>query len=369
MITQKKTFSIQELSPFTQHFMRPDMLLLDIETTGLSADRQFIYCIGCSFLCGSDITIQLFFAEDQAQEKEILQELNLLLSSYKTVITFNGTTFDLPFLRKRCALYSIQDPFAATQSVDLYREARRLKNFLMLSDYKQKSIETFLGCQREDTYSGKELIVQYLSYQKQPQEALLHNLLLHNFEDVRGMYHLLDIMNYINFFQGDFQIENIFLQSVNQKRFCNIQLQSQFPFPQKLTFVSEENSFILNDSNALLSFPVYHGLLRHYFCDYKNYYYLPEEHTIIHKSLGSCVDSSHRQKATRENCFLEKECDYLMHSAPDRNAYLKKDLTDTSSYFELPGQCISNDNSLTLPASMQQSFYLFLSSYFEYFLT
>lgn len=365
MITEKKSFSIQELNSFTRHMMNPDILLLDIETTGLSAARHFIYCIGCSFLTGSDITIQIFFAEDQTQETAILNALADLLSTHRTVITFNGTTFDLPFLKKRYAVHGIRSPFTGIRSVDLYRETCRLKNLLVLSDYRQKSIETFLGCQREDIYSGKELIAQYLLYQKHPQQDLLGNLLLHNLEDVRGMYYLTDMLNYSEFLHGNFQIESISCQSVDQKMFCNILLHPQHPFPQKLTFVSEEASLIMDNLRALLSFPVYHGTLRHYFRDYKNYYYLPEEHTIIHKTLGSYVDSDHRQKATRENCFMEKECDYLMHSAPDKNAYLRQNLTDTNSYFELPQKNARTDDNSILSDSVKQTLYPFLSSYFH----
>ena len=50
MITKQTIFSCAELADSIRTFLTADTLLLDIETTGLSAARHFIYCIGCSYL-------------------------------------------------------------------------------------------------------------------------------------------------------------------------------------------------------------------------------------------------------------------------------------------------------------------------------
>ena len=95
-------FSASELDKSIRNFLVPDTILLDIETTGLSASRHFIYCIGCSYLSSDKediITIRLFFAENPEQEPELLTALAKLLDTHKTIITFNGNAFDLPFLK------------------------------------------------------------------------------------------------------------------------------------------------------------------------------------------------------------------------------------------------------------------------------
>ena len=64
MITKQTIFSCAELADSIRTFLTADTLLLDIETTGLSAARHFIYCIGCSYLSpdkSDSITVQLFF--------------------------------------------------------------------------------------------------------------------------------------------------------------------------------------------------------------------------------------------------------------------------------------------------------------------
>ena len=371
MITKQTIFSCAELADSIRTFLTADTLLLDIETTGLSAARHFIYCIGCSYLSpdkSDSITVQLFFAEKPEQEAELLAALTTLLQTHKRSITFNGNSFDLPFLKKRYEINHIKQPFSDTQSVDLYREACHLKNLIQLPDYKQKSIETFLGCFREDSYTGKELITQYLLYNENPTEELLHNLLLHNGEDVRGMYDLLTMLCYSDFLSGNFQIETVVLSSTDQIYYCDITLSVSYVFPQKVTVVLPEASLMLQGKEALISFPVHHGSLRHYFADYKNYYYLPEEQTIIHKSLGSCVDPDHREKATKQNCYLEKTCHYLTHSVPDKCSYLRKDYSDTATYFEFSKVTAVPNESLHFPDTQLKQLQSFLSSYLKHLL-
>lgn len=333
----KNTMSESQLKAFARNFLDRRMLLLDIETTGLSPAKNFIYCIGCSFIENEDITIQLLFAGNETDEPQLLEQLSVLLGTRTTVITFNGTTFDLPFLKKRYARYEMADPFRQCDFLDLYREARQLKRLLRLESYKQKSLEQFLGCVRKDTYSGGKLIDIYLKYVNDPNPESLKLLLTHNYEDVKGMYDLIEILAYRNFLDGHFQIQDIIPENDSGNAMLNFILTPESPLPQSIHLLTKDAKVILDRERALLQFPVHTGKLRHYFTDYRNYYYLPEENTVIHKSVGAYVDASHRQKATRENCFLEKDCAYLALSVPDKNSYLKKDFSDQHTYLELPG--------------------------------
>ena len=136
------TFPADSLSAFEQHFIRENMLFVDIETTGLSPVRDQIYCIGCGCRKKDRICTDLFFAENSEDEPSILKAFFRLLSGFDTIVTFNGTAFDLPFIRKRAELHqiSLTHPFpagllnpetapdsGAGHTVDLYRETTRLK--------------------------------------------------------------------------------------------------------------------------------------------------------------------------------------------------------------------------------------------------
>lgn len=78
-----------------------------------------------------------------------------LLSGYDTILTFNGTGFDIPYLKAKCKALHLSDPFDAHSYIDLYKEVSRFKFLFALTSYKQKSIELFLGIDRIDAYSRR----------------------------------------------------------------------------------------------------------------------------------------------------------------------------------------------------------------------
>ena len=64
-----------------------------------------------------------------------------------------------------------------------------------------------------------------------------------------------------------------------------------------------------------LRVPLYQGMARLYYLDYKNYYYLPAEDMAIHKSVATYVDKAHKQKATPETCYSKVAVtDEFLHS-------------------------------------------------------
>lgn len=219
---------------YVRSSLTQDTLFVDIETSGLSAEKNHIYCIGCSYLTNDQLAVRLLFAETENEESLILQKFVDLCSGFHQLITFNGTTFDLPFLRHRLNHFQIVSPLEALSHTDLYREIRHLKKLLPLNSYKQKSIELFLGISRENQYTGKELIKLYKSYVKVPEEELLQLLLLHNKEDVLGMYNLLEMLSYTYFLQGHFQLSDIEIQSVSGDLFFNITLIPDILLPQTI---------------------------------------------------------------------------------------------------------------------------------------
>jgi len=59
-LTQKNCYAVSSLTE--------DTLFVDIETTGLSAEKNHIYCIGCSYLTGDQIAVRLLFAENKEED-------------------------------------------------------------------------------------------------------------------------------------------------------------------------------------------------------------------------------------------------------------------------------------------------------------
>ncbi len=356
MIHEKKCWNKKDLPAFTRAFLTEEMLLFDIETTGLSPTNNKIYCIGCGYCEAETITVELFFAEHEAEETEVLRSFLSLAASFPTLITFNGSTFDIPFLKKRAALVCGEDICLDTAThIDLYREAKALRLLLRLPSYKQKDIECFLGCAREDERSGRELIDLWLQYTITPDPESLRLLLLHNRDDVRGMFDLLAILAYRQFSDGAFAVADFCEEPspkasvLDQKscvdaqspseRFLDVILVPEFPLPQSIHHTETELSLLLDRERSLIRLPIRHGTLKHFFPDYQEYYYLPEEDTAVHQSVGAFVDPAHRVRATKQTSYVTKECDYVtlpVRANGSAAGYLRKDYTDKNRYLEIP---------------------------------
>jgi uncharacterized protein YprB with RNaseH-like and TPR domain len=82
-------------------------LLIDIETTGFSSAYQIIYLIGVIFIQEEHLVFKQWFVEKEADEYEMLYEVAKFSTPFDHVIHYNGTNFDMPFIKARMALYHI----------------------------------------------------------------------------------------------------------------------------------------------------------------------------------------------------------------------------------------------------------------------
>lgn len=216
-----------------------DVLFFDIETTGLSARSAGLYLIGVLTYTpevAGHWTLLQYFCEDVADEPAVLQAFFELLCTKKILISYNGDGFDIPFLRHMVEQYGLRAPrphhstaprdrvdcpatdgsaiadvpplysFDTVESFDLFKKFRPLKHLLGLPDLKLKSCERFLGIDREDRFTGGELIEVYFEWQKTKAPALLDTLLLHNAEDIANLPNLLPLLRYRALPHSDFQL-------------------------------------------------------------------------------------------------------------------------------------------------------------------
>ena len=167
-----------------RHFLgdTESILFFDIETTGLSPKNASIYLIGVAFLQDKKWTLQQWFAENTAEEEAILDAFLKFAAPYRKLVHFNGTTFDVPFVQAKCKKYGLDSPFPQMEQTDIYRQISPLKNLLKLPNCKQKTLEEYLGLNREDPFTGGQLIELYKVYRQERDHRLLEVLLLHNAE-------------------------------------------------------------------------------------------------------------------------------------------------------------------------------------------
>ena len=278
MKTIHKTIPMPD-DPYVSRYFSDSHAFFDIETTGFSAKTAFVYLIGLALRQENTIHIYQFLAENRREEADLLLSFHKHLESIHTLISFNGLGFDVPFLKSREQAAGLCCNWNPCQHLDLYKLTGKLAHLFHLPDKKQKSVERFLGINRDDKYNGGELIPVYYAYEKQQDPESERLLLLHNYEDVLGMTKLLSLLSYRDFLEGSITVSHASLQ--NHKCYNSdleasellLTLKPPMPFPQKFLFQSDLCCLRCQDDSAKLLIPVCTGELKFYYEKKSSYSY------------------------------------------------------------------------------------------------
>ncbi len=354
---------------------KEDVLFFDIETTGLSPKNSDLYLIGAGYFTDGSWQIDQFFANDSSEAKDVLIAFAGLTRKFLKVVSFNGDKFDIPFLQAKYADHEMLDPFNRLSSVDLYKCVKPYKLQLGIPDCKQKTVELFLGIDRDDRYDGGKLISLYKDYTVSKSETLLKPLLLHNFEDVKGMMRLLPMLYYDRFFKMFKNLPKVSVRTdedIDEERYMASEeagLQGELPqlplravkvqanryrdyegkeksevymklrlpynLPSSLSGNESGCFFKAEGNEATLKVPLYETELKYFYSNYKDYYFLPQEDMAIHKSLAGFVDKDFKEKATPENCYTKKEGQFLQEWDLVFAPFFKRDYQDKCFFFDL----------------------------------
>lgn len=325
MITIEKVLELPDTYPLERIGPLEDLLFFDIETTGFSGDYASLYLIGCTYYKENHWHLIQWFADTDDCEKELLHAFFHFLENYRILVHFNGDGFDLPFLLKRCRHDGLPYDFSAVESFDIYRKIRPYRSLLGLDSMKQKAIEKFLGIEREDTFSGGELIEVYKTYLHNHSQKLYDLLILHNEDDLKGMPRILPILNYPDFLEHGFRLlswqvlDNPWgdlTASGSDTLFLELVCESSYEIPVAFAAASHLVRCVAEGSRLRFHIRLYQGILKHFYPNYKDYYYLLYEDTAIHKSVGAYVDRSARTQATASTCYTRMEGLFIPQFAP-----------------------------------------------------
>ena len=311
MITITKQLELPDTYPLERIGSLEDLLFFDIETTGFSGDTSSLYLIGCTYHQNGCWNLIQWFADTAASEEDLLHAFFGFLKQFRILVHFNGDGFDIPYLLKRCRHFGLPYDFSAVESVDIYKKIKPYRKLLELDSLKQKAIEQFLGISRTDQYSGGQLIEVYRDYLVTHEAFLYDLLILHNEDDLKGMPVILPILNYPDFLEHPFSLKHwqilekpdIFGQIHHQLELtCESDYHLPVPFEHTFLPVSCEAA----DCCLTLTVDLFDGTLKHFYPNYKDYYYLINEDTAVHKSVGEYVDRSARTKATAKTCYTRQ---------------------------------------------------------------
>ncbi|MCM1256631.1 MAG: ribonuclease H-like domain-containing protein [Roseburia sp.] len=339
---------------YTLQYFGDHTAFFDIETTGFSGKNCIIYLIGLVIRNGNTMEIYQYFANSFKEEAEILTAFHETIKTVSSLICYNGLNFDLPFLKQREEKLHLSFSWESISFLDLYQETRQLGNLLRLPDKKQKTLESFLGIHRGDTYTGGELISVYCQYEKQPTDFAKNLLLLHNYEDILGMTKLLPLLSYNSFFREEPVLEKACVEETlpfdaeSPIKELQISLQASLPFPRQITLEKDVYRLVFRQNHVHLFVPVLEGELRFYYDNYRDYYYLPAEDIAVHKSVASFVDKSHRKKATPKTCYTRRVGLFLPQCSDWFTPCFYPGQKEKKSYFEYCEDFLSDPCSLGL---------------------
>lgn len=333
---------IRKALPYPKDFFFPsflpdkeEILFFDIETTGLSPKSAQIYSIGLLLFKASEMEIVQLFANRLSEEIEVLQKFQEYCKAKTQFISFNGKAFDTPFLEKSYSQYGLKSPITGLLQLDLFKMIQSRRKFYQLPSYKLKECERFLGIQREDIYTGGELIYVYLEYLEHPTEEAKSLLLQHNFEDLLYLPSLFSFFAYEELFQGKGSYcreKSELLLEKNKLRLCFHFTKPTFPsetkentfrteaqeYPHKL--IAEKDIFFpkaishrfdgfaleVSGEEAMLEVPLFSGEAKYFFKNFKDYDYIPAKDMALHKSLSQLYPKEEKQRAKAATAYQKK---------------------------------------------------------------
>ncbi len=190
---------------FDGYFGGLRLVTADIETTGLSRRRNEVILGGIAEAVDGGWNVTQYFAERPREEAELLAQYAEHLGRADAVLTYNGASFDLPFLRQRMKRHGMETAgLEALYSLDLYRILKKYSHLPeILPDLKQKTVERYLGDgdARTDEISGAQSVELYrrsVDSTGREKDRLQSLILLHNRDDVVRLSRLLRLMKQLD---------------------------------------------------------------------------------------------------------------------------------------------------------------------------
>ena len=346
-----------------------EVIFFDIETTGLSPSRSGLYLIGCMFREGNDTVLRQLFADDFEDERLVLEAFAGLMAGKSRIAHFNGSTFDIPYLKTKYVQHALHDPFEGKESCDIYRKLMPLKKILSLKSMKQKSLEEICGIRREpttrveclarnqmrlktaskeeDIYTGGELINVYKDYQKriligramgadtesEEVTGMRATLLLHNSDDIKGMMPVAGLLGILSFVAGEFDVGC----PMREDGCVSVTIEPHVSVPASLLEGKNPLRFIKRDESGDLTVkvPLIRDTLRLFMKDFRDHYYIPSKDMAVHASVAGFIGSADKKKATPATCYVPCEGAFLTideQDLPEGLPLIKRDYTDRTAY-------------------------------------
>lgn len=187
-----------------------ESFFFDIETTGLSHKNCNIISITALLYENNSYKIYQLYCEHRIDEKDMIKYFNDLIKHKKYVVTYNGNTFDIPFITNKSIQLELDFNFDSFIKIDLYNDLRHIKNKISINDLKLKTVEEYFKIKRVDTMSGQDITILYEAYKIEPRKEFTSLILQHNYEDVYNLPLLFEKI--INLYDTIISYDNLFVK-------------------------------------------------------------------------------------------------------------------------------------------------------------
>jgi len=158
-------------------------VFFDIETTGLSGGAGTVaFLVGCGWFEGEAFRVRQWVMLGPAGERPLLDALGRTMDDTSLLVTFNGRTFDVPFMETRWAFHRQSTPTDDLPHFDMLPAARRL--WSRREDDTSCSLtaleRSVLGFHRVGDVPGFEIPVRYFQFLRTGDASIIEGVLEHN---------------------------------------------------------------------------------------------------------------------------------------------------------------------------------------------
>ncbi len=170
---------------------RENFRFMDIETKGLS--NGVIILIGVGQISGDKIIVSQYFLRDYVEEANIIDAYLSHLDENSVHVTFNGKTFDIPYIKNRC-IYNRIDANLDLAHLDLMYFAKNLWGENLDNCKLQTIEEELFGIERKDDVPGRYIPGYYDAYLENNNIGPVVPIIEHNAQDIISLAVFLEKM-------------------------------------------------------------------------------------------------------------------------------------------------------------------------------
>ena len=165
-------------------------LFFDLETTGLSGGTGTIpFNIGLGYYRDDKFWVGQYFLGEPASERQMIEDFSRLLDDmeFKSIVTFNGKTFDVPLLETRFILHRMPFKLAGLPHLDFLFPARNLWKHKYDNCRLSFLAREVLATGRDEDIPSAEVPWRYFQYLQTGNYDLIEPVLYHNAEDILSL--------------------------------------------------------------------------------------------------------------------------------------------------------------------------------------